>query len=101
MPFRAISPSAIHNLNAVECSQDKKGSGNADPHRNQHPRHVPCLQEKETITAILKRQPVQSFFHQPRAAMHLYAFFLLQHIVSGVTAHLENIAIYRKFKKAD
>lgn len=59
MPFGAVSPSAIHDLNAVERSQDKQGSSYSNPHRNQHPRHVSRLHEKETITAILKRQAIQ------------------------------------------
>jgi len=46
MPFEAVSPSAIHNLNAVERSQDEQGSGYPDPYRNQHPRHVASLHGK-------------------------------------------------------
>lgn len=37
MPLRAISPPAIHNLNAVECSEDEEGSSYPDSYRNQHP----------------------------------------------------------------
>lgn len=43
MPFEAISSSAIHNLNAVECSQDEQGSSYPNPNRHQHSRHVASL----------------------------------------------------------
>lgn len=43
MPFEAISSSAIHNLNTVECSQDEQGSSYPYPDRHQHSRHVASL----------------------------------------------------------
>lgn len=47
MPFEAISSSAIHNLNAVECSQDEQGSSYPNPNRHQHSRHVASLNRGE------------------------------------------------------
>lgn len=59
MPFEAISPLAIHNLNAVDVSpsaihnfnavehpQDEQGSSYPNPHGHQHPRHIACLHGK-------------------------------------------------------
>lgn len=46
MPFEAISPSAIHNLNAIERSQDEQGSSYPNAYRHQHPRHVASLHRK-------------------------------------------------------
>lgn len=43
MPFEAISSSAIHDLNAVECSQDEQGSSYPYPNRHQHSRHIASL----------------------------------------------------------
>jgi len=46
MPFEAISPAAIHNLNAVERSQDEQGSSYPYPYWHQHPRHIASLHKK-------------------------------------------------------
>lgn len=62
MPLRAISPPAIHNLNAVECSEDEEGSSYPDSYRNQHPRHVSCLHWKETSREEITTASFQRYF---------------------------------------
>lgn len=46
MSFKAISATAVHDLDAIKCSQDEKGSSNAYTHWDQHPRHVSCLRKE-------------------------------------------------------
>lgn len=53
MPLEAISPSAIHNLNAVERSQDEQGSSYPNSYRHQHPRHVASLRRKGNTISLL------------------------------------------------
>lgn len=76
MSLGAVSPPAIHNLDAVECSQDEEGPSYSHSHRNQHPRHVSCLKGKEKSRATLPKPSFQSHFHQASTAINSYSDFL-------------------------
>lgn len=78
----AVSPAAVHDLDAVERSQDEQGSGDANSHRNQHPRHVSCL-EGQRSRATLPKPSSHSHLHQHRTAMHPCCGFLKVHWVGA------------------
>lgn len=64
VPFEAISPSAVHHLNAVERSQDEQGSRYPHPYRHQHPGHIASLQgEGNHIRTLHRPQPWVPHFY--------------------------------------